>query len=256
MGLLDCYNFEILDVLKTDRKSDEAYCAPRFWSVLSFRISGYSNFSYNGEKILADKNSVLFIPAGIEFHRISKNEELIAIHMKTDTIYGPPMEIFYNNKTLLIQDYFMQMYNIWDEKLPGYKHKVTSIFHMLLFELCRNNNNFAYSYNQLMIKPATDYINTNFNDPNLSINELAKMCNISTEYFRKLYKEIYGISPHNDILDKKIKKACNLLQSGYYSISEVAEKTGFQNYKYFSTFFRKRMKVSPIEYKNMFNSSK
>lgn len=256
MGLLDCYNFEILDILKADRKSDEAYCSPRFWSALSFRISGRSIFSCNNNEFSAEENSILFIPAGIEFHRKSKDEELIAIHIKADIPEGSQMEIFYNKNPLLIQEYFVQMHNVWNEKLPGYKHKVTALCHMLLFELCCDNNNTAYSYKQLILKPAIDYINSNVDVPNLGVSNLAKMCNISAEYFRKLYKEIYGTSPNSDILDKKIKKACNLLQSGYYSINEVAEKSGFQNSKYFSTLFRKCMNLSPMEYKKKYNISK
>ena len=39
-----------------------------------------------------------------------------------------------------------------------------------------------------------------------------------------------------------------LLDSNYYKIYEVAEKSGFSNPKYFSTVFKSIMKLSPTEW--------
>ena len=72
---------------------------------------------------------------------------------------------------------------------------------------------------------------------------------MSAEYFRRLYKAEYGISPYTARLEKRLGKAKSLLESGYYSVLQVAEETGFSNVKHFSTAFRKKIGRTPSEYK-------
>ena len=48
----------------------------------------------------------------------------------------------------------------------------------------------------------------------------------------------------------RIKKAKDLLQTGYFTIKETALKSGFDNVKYFSTLFKKEVGCSPSEYKS------
>ena len=51
----------------------------------------------------------------------------------------------------------------------------------------------------------------------------------------------------------RIEKAKELLKTGYFSVSEVSQKSGFDNVKYFSTLFNKVVGLRPSEYmKNNF----
>ena len=42
----------------------------------------------------------------------------------------------------------------------------------------------------------------------------------------------------------------DLMQTDYYSLKEIAAKTGFSDYRYFLTQFKKFTGLSPTEYKN------
>jgi len=46
----------------------------------------------------------------------------------------------------------------------------------------------------------------------------------------------------------RIEKAKELLSTGYFSVKEVSQKSGFDNVKYFSTVFKKEVGCSPSEY--------
>ena len=50
------------------------------------------------------------------------------------------------------------------------------------------------------------------------------------------------------IQKKRIDFSIFLLDSDYYKIYEVAEKSGLSNSKYFSTVFKRFMKLSPTEW--------
>jgi AraC-like DNA-binding protein len=73
----------------------------------------------------------------------------------------------------------------------------------------------------------------------------------SEDYFRKTFKSIYKISPHQYILNLKLMNAEKMLKSELYSISEVSAKCGFSDYKYFSRIFKKNYGVTPSAYTNL-----
>ena len=104
------------------------------------------------------------------------------------------------------------------------------------------------------IKPGIDYITEHYTE-NINVEEIAKMCNISHTYFKKIFSGIYGTAPKSYVIDLRIRYACDLLKSQMHSVGEAAELSGFQNVYYFSRCFKKIMGISPSEYKK-FNSEK
>lgn len=84
---------------------------------------------------------------------------------------------------------------------------------------------------------------------NLYIKEIADLCNISENYFRKLFKEYSGMSPTEYILQKKIHHAKTLLKYDNISAAEIAERLGFGDPSYFTKKFKKYTKMTPTEYR-------
>ena len=64
----------------------------------------------------------------------------------------------------------------------------------------------------------------------------------------EIFKKEFGISPKKYIINARIKHAVGLIENGYYSLSEIAEMSGFTDYKYFSSEFRRVMGTSPSKY--------
>lgn len=84
----------------------------------------------------------------------------------------------------------------------------------------------------------------------LSIEEIAKMCNVSSTYFRRLFKEYSGISPIQFRINKIISNAKELLADGNMNIVAISDYLGFDNVTYFSKMFKKCVGCTPKEYKN------
>ena len=87
-----------------------------------------------------------------------------------------------------------------------------------------------------------------FQNPTLSMHEIAQQSFMSEVYFRKLFKASYGISPQKYLINLRINHAVNLIVSGYYTLQEVAFACGYNDYKYFSVEFKKVKGVSPSKY--------
>ena len=88
--------------------------------------------------------------------------------------------------------------------------------------------------------------NTCVND--IKISDLAKKCNVSPIYFRKLFKEYAGISPMEYKLNALIAQAKQQLVYSDKSAGEIADNLGFSSASYFCRIFKKNTGLTPLQY--------
>ena len=81
-----------------------------------------------------------------------------------------------------------------------------------------------------------------------SLQIAAKKSFISEPYFRKLFNKEFGISPKKYVIEHRIKYAASLIIAGYFSLQEISQMCGYDDYKHFSSAFKKIMNVSPSKY--------
>jgi AraC family transcriptional regulator len=89
-----------------------------------------------------------------------------------------------------------------------------------------------------------DFMEDCFTRP-IEIEDVARSAQISEYQFFRLFKAVFGITPYQFILQKRLELGCELLQTGQSSISDIALKTGFADIFSFSKAFKKRFGVSP-----------
>jgi len=91
------------------------------------------------------------------------------------------------------------------------------------------------------------FIISHIDDPDLSVDRIAKENFISrSQLFRKL-KAISGQSPNELIREIRLKKAMSLLKENGKTVMQIASEVGFKNEKYFSTRFKQHFGISPSE---------
>ena len=81
----------------------------------------------------------------------------------------------------------------------------------------------------------------------LDINHIASEACLSKFYFHRLFKQMYGITPHKYLTRLRIEKAKKLLESGA-TISETCQSLGFSSMSSFNKLFRKYLKCNPSAY--------
>ena len=72
---------------------------------------------------------------------------------------------------------------------------------------------------------------------------------LSPSRYREVFKEATGLSPLEYVLRQRIHLACELIEQGDLSISQVAELCGFTDRLYFQRFFKKHTGVTPAQYR-------
>lgn len=115
--------------------------------------------------------------------------------------------------------------------------------------LCREEKKrYMSSAQHEWIRPAMEKLEHGFTDSTLSVAQLAAQCGISEVYFRRLFFELFGISPKAYIIEKRMEYAVQLLASGELAISQVATRCGYPEPCHFSREFKKRYGVPPKNY--------
>lgn len=127
-----------------------------------------------------------------------------------------------------------------------------SIFYTML--KTRQNKNVKNIQSSLAISKVIIYIQNHFNQ-NITVDQLANMCYISKNHFMTLFKEHTGHSPINYIINIRIETAKNLLENSNYTINEISAETGFKNSLYFSRIFKKKIGVSPNQYRKEYQEN-
>lgn len=78
-----------------------------------------------------------------------------------------------------------------------------------------------------------------------TIYTMAKLTQLSDSRFSVLYKSFFGMSPKEDLIHERIKKAQYLLSTNTLSVSEVAYRVGYENIYHFNRQFKKIVGVPP-----------
>jgi len=84
----------------------------------------------------------------------------------------------------------------------------------------------------------------------IDIQEIANNLGISYSLFRKEFKEYTGYAPSQYFQELKLRKAKELLAETNLSVKEISYELDFNSYEYFLSFFKKKVGVTPIEYRN------
>ncbi len=62
-------------------------------------------------------------------------------------------------------------------------------------------------------------------------------------FIKKLFIDKYGMPPIKYVTHLKVNRACELIQTGMFSISEIAELCSYENVYYFSNVFKNNNKI-------------
>lgn len=103
---------------------------------------------------------------------------------------------------------------------------------------------------QQFIEKLHQFILENINEPQLDVDMLSKLMNMSRATFYRKVKSISDLSPNELIVATRLKKAASLLVEDGLKIKEVVSMVGYSNSSNFSRDFSKQFGMSPSQYIN------
>jgi len=123
-----------------------------------------------------------------------------------------------------------------------------ALIKLFLSELLSDNITILESSKALKIQAVKDYIQTYYFLP-LTVEKIAEKFSYNRSYLCRIFKQEEGKSPKQYMIDMKMQIASKMLLESDISVENVSNSIGYQDSFTFSKMFKKRMGVSPQEYK-------
>ncbi|MBE7030474.1 MAG: AraC family transcriptional regulator [Ruminococcaceae bacterium] len=93
-----------------------------------------------------------------------------------------------------------------------------------------------------------NYIDNNFSDPGLSLEQIGQHFSYHKKYISSLFKRQFKIGVVEYIHTVRTNHAARLIEEGHNNVTEVALSCGFSDALYFSKVFKKMIGISPKKY--------
>jgi AraC-like DNA-binding protein len=97
---------------------------------------------------------------------------------------------------------------------------------------------------------ARDLADAHYDDP-LDLAALAQAANVSERHFSRSFRRAYGETPYQYLLSRRLERARHLLRSTDMQVAEICLAVGFTSVGSFTTTFRRRVGITPMDYRRL-----
>ena len=214
----------------------------------------------NRNQILSKGTLVLFRPHTPQVYSFFNDETTLAyfVHFTGTEIpslletLGPPEQSTYTvENAMFFSEAILKISRELQVHDQNYELMCASILVELFVRLSRSihmNSDAESNENTNAFAPALNIMNNQY-QKDLSIDDYAELCGMSSYYFVRKFKEHTGFSPHNYLIQVRMERAKEYLVSTTMNISEISYSVGYDNPLYFSRMFRKYTGFSPTTYR-------
>ncbi|MFE5321797.1 helix-turn-helix domain-containing protein [Paenibacillus sp. NPDC056579] len=124
------------------------------------------------------------------------------------------------------------------------QHLITEIIISILDTYGRNSKPHAYSFDWI-----TSYLSHHLNEP-IRVEDMARRANLSISRFSSMFKQQFGMSPHQYLLVMRIGHAKELLSQSQLTLEQIASYCGFADMHHFSKAFKKKTGLTPGQWRS------
>lgn len=79
----------------------------------------------------------------------------------------------------------------------------------------------------------------------ITLDEMGVVASMNSQHFLRMFKMVYGVTPHRFLVERRLEKAKELLKNTEMTVSEICNAVGFESVQSFSLLFRKRFAMPP-----------
>ncbi|HWL45504.1 MAG TPA: AraC family transcriptional regulator [Ilumatobacter sp.] len=97
------------------------------------------------------------------------------------------------------------------------------------------------------------YVNDNLAG-DVSIDSLAAVVGMSPRLFRTVFKNTFGRTPAQYVIDQRVRRAQWLMRTSDEQLSSLAARLGFSSHSHFGDVYRRRVGESPRGYRRLVRS--
>ncbi len=219
-------------------------------------LEGSMNFVQNEKKYRAMPGSVVLIHSG-------QNNEFTTgpeghCHRLACSFGGPELngllhttrlieyDVIKLNNLETIENTMRECFNELKQKKTGFRRRASVLGYRLLLEL-EENLDYINTASSLLFR-AVELMELHVSQQ-LNVNDFTEALKTTPATLNRVFRQHFNISTINYFIDLKMKTAKSLLLNTNMQIQEIAQNTGYSNPLYFSAEFKKRVGISPREFR-------
>lgn len=103
-----------------------------------------------------------------------------------------------------------------------------------------------------VVDKVKQYVKENIGVHKLTRDEIANYVFLNPDYLTRVFKKQTGMSISDYLQHERIEHAKQLLIKTDMSVSEIALDSGYSNFSYFSTLFKKITKLNPVDFRRQY----
>ncbi|HWT75858.1 MAG TPA: AraC family transcriptional regulator [Mobilitalea sp.] len=245
---------------------------------LEIIVSGSADHIVEGKNYHIEKGDVLVILPGY-VHELQNVDELEIYNFKFDLdkltlldtdieklsgfqslFLFQPMNKYaheYNSHMVLSEDKLNHakllcdlILDEWNERKEGYKWVIKSYFLALITYLSRNFSPDTASCSDKVheIAKSVSFIHENLQNK-ITLLQLSSMACLSERQYSRVFKEIYGLSPIDYVINCRLTLACKMMKNTQLSLQQICIACGFGDKVSFSRLFKTHYQITPGEYR-------
>jgi len=218
------------------------------------------------ERRVVPPGGLFILPGGLDFGvRLEGELDTLHIYLRNEVVHEVADELGYDTGDLalmpslgepdqLAESLALGVREALSDAMPGTTVYVDYLSRVLSARLLRR-----YSHRHLPCELASgaltraqlarvkDFIEANLGS-SLSLQDLAKACDLSPSYFARRFKTSTGMPPHQYLIQMRVERAKRLLR-GSLPIVEVALDCGFSHQEHLTNVFRRLTGMTPAAFR-------
>jgi AraC family transcriptional regulator len=99
-----------------------------------------------------------------------------------------------------------------------------------------------------VLRRVREFIEANL-ERNISIKVLAATAGLSTHHFARAFKQSLGMTPHDYVLECRVRRVQHFLADTDLPLSEISRASGFSDQSHCGRRFRERVGITPSHYR-------
>lgn len=209
-------------------------------------LSGSGNVLIDGKSHPVSAHSYYIIsPKSKHVEAIEGYGEILFIGFEYDAVYPLNGGICYNDDRTVLS-LFEKIFAEYRQQALGFETAGGSLLRLFLLTVLRSTQSEDRKCKDLQYIKA--YIEQ-YADQKLNFKELAALSGYSYDYFRHIFKQRFGVSPQEYMIDIRLSNARQLLETTSLSCTEIAYRCGFSNSAQLTSMFKAKFGKSPTAFK-------
>lgn len=198
----------------------------------------------------------IFLPEVIDetmtgCHSLDELLHVCLIRYYTSIPGETPVNRIFHDENGRVRQLIMGMLEEYEEKREGY----TEVFRCRLIELLILTLRKGIHENQKHPKHRAvleliQYVDKNYGD-HINLGMFCRQYHYTLSYISRIFRKETGLSFREYLQKVRVEKSCRLLAGSDMRIGEIAQAVGYEDKKFFNSIFKKIVKMTPREYRNL-----